>query len=427
MLGWAADGSKDGYPTFPAIAWLAAVCHCFVGGSCYVPRVTPLIDTAQRRARLVDRHLLAPATRVGDVVSVADAVVALHATDPATVFVSAAARMTGFTVAAVEDALYAERSLLRLLAMRRTMFVVSAGVAPVVDSSSGRAIAAKQRALLLTFVADGCGWDERRLADVEQDVLAAVERRGSATATDLASDVSALTERVVVAAGTKHEQVQNVNSRVLRILAAENRIRRDRPRGAWTSSQFRWSLGEPLPELPVAEAKAELVRRWLARFGPGTEADIVWWTGWTRTDVRKALAAVGAEPVDLADGAGFVLAGDTEPAPAHEPWAALLPGLDPTPMGWQQRDWYLPAEHRAELFDNTGNVGPTVWWDGRVVGGWSQTASGEIVWEALEDVGADAVKAIESEVERLTAWTSATSGVRITPRFRTPMDRRLGG
>ena len=51
-------------------------------------------------------------------------VVALHATDPATVHLSAAARMREPDVAAVERALYDERSLIRMLGMRRTMFVV---------------------------------------------------------------------------------------------------------------------------------------------------------------------------------------------------------------------------------------------------------------------------------------------------------------
>ena len=385
--------------------------------------MTPLIDTAQRRARLVARHLLTPATRVGDAVAVADAVVALHATDPATVFLSAAARMTDISVDAVERALYTDRALARLLAMRRTMFVVSADLARVVDSAAGRAIAAKQRVGLLRYLADGGGWDERWLSTVEHDVLAALARRGSATATELAADVPALREQVVLTDNKGGQLTQNVNSRVLRVLAAENRIRRDRPRGGWTSSQFRWSLGAALPELPAAEAKAELARRWLARYGPGTEADLVWWTGWTRTDTRKALAAVGAEPVELAQGNGFVLPGDTEPVPAHPPSAALLPALDPTPMGWQQRDWYLPAAQRAELFDKTGNVGPTVWWDGRVVGGWAQRADGGIVWHLLDDVDTDAITAIEAEAARLAAWTT---DVRITPRFRTPLERRLG-
>ena len=72
-----------------------------------------------------------------------------------------------------------------------------------------------------------------------------------------------------------------------------------------------------------------------------------------------------------------MLAADTDPVPEPEPWIALLPALDPTPMGWSGRDWYLPAEHRAALFDRTGNIGPSVWCDGRIVGGWAQRPDGD--------------------------------------------------
>ncbi|HEX4705088.1 MAG TPA: winged helix DNA-binding domain-containing protein [Pseudonocardiaceae bacterium] len=384
--------------------------------------MTHRIEPAQRRARIVARHLLTPPGRVTSAVDVADALVALHATDPATVFLSAAARMTNPDVAAVEQALYADRTLLRLLAMRRTMFTVSSAAAPVVDASTGRTIAAKQRTLLLRHLADGGGWDARWLADVEQDVLEALARRGQATANELAEDVPALREQVVISDGKGGQLAQNVNSRIVRVLAAENRIRRDRPRGGWTSSQFRWSTAPALAELPAAQAKADLVRRWLARYGPGTEPDLAWWTGWTLRDVRAALAAVGAVRVELAEGVGFVVPGDEGPVPATEPWAALLPALDPTPMGWRQRDWYLPVEHRDVLFDRMGNAGPTVWWDGGVVGGWAQRPDGEIVWELLADVGADTVTAIETEAARMAAWVG---DARITPRFRTPLERRL--
>ena len=67
---------------------------------------------------------------------------------------------------------------------------------------------------------------------------------------------------------------------------------------------------------------------------------------------------------------GYVLAGDLEPTPRPEPVAALLPTLDPTTMGWKERDWYLGAHAGRLLFDGNGNAGPTIWWDGRVVGGW---------------------------------------------------------
>jgi hypothetical protein len=66
---------------------------------------------------------------------------------------------------------------------------------------------------------------------------------------------------------------------------------------------------------------------------------------------------------------------------------ALLPGLDPAPMGWKSRAWYL-GEHRERLFDRTGNIGPTAWWEGQNVGGWAQHKDGgEIVVGLFEDVG----------------------------------------
>ena len=72
-------------------------------------------------------------------------------------------------------------------------------------------------------------------------------------------------------------------------------------------------------------------------------------------------------------------------------------------MGWSTREWYL-GEHSGMVFDRTGNVGPTVWSDGRIVGGWAQRSDGEIVFRLLEDVGADKIAAIEQAVGRLQGW-----------------------
>lgn len=353
---------------------------------------------------------------------------ALHGTDPATVYLAVAARLRGPGTEDLDRALHEEGTLLRLLAMRRTMFVVTRASAPVVHAAAARAVAADERRKLLTYLADGGGWDAAWLADVEAAALAVLAARGEATAADLGAAEPRLRSQVVVARGKPYETTQNVASRILRVMAAEGRIVRRRPVGGWTSSQYRWAAGRPLPELPVAEAQAELVRRWLTAYGPGTEADLKWWTGWTLTAVRKALKAVGAEPVTLDEGPGHVLPGDAGgagDAPAGEPWAALLPALDPTAMGWQQRDWYLPGgADRAALFDRSGNIGPTVWWNGDVVGGWAQRADGSIGYRLFGDHGAEAVAAVEGEVARLAGWLGQ---VRVTPRFRTPLERELSG
>ncbi|HEY9326792.1 MAG TPA: winged helix DNA-binding domain-containing protein [Streptomyces sp.] len=382
------------------------------------------ISDEQRRIRIGRRHLLAPSVRPESPVAVADALVALHATDAATVFLSACARLRAPGVAAVEKHLYEDISLVRLLSMRNTLFVVSEEMAPLVQASNARAVAAKERRTLLKhLVEDGNGLDGRWLAATEESVLAALMARGSATGSELSAAVPALRTKITVFPGKKQEAVQGVASRVIRVLAAEGRIRRDRPRGSWTSSQFRWTPSEPWAELETAGAQAELALRWLRSYGPATEADLKWWTGWGLGQVRRALAGARAEEARLDNGAtAWVAPEDQGPEPAPEPWAALLPALDPSAMGWADRGFHLPAEHRAALFDRSGNIGPTVWWNGRIVGGWALRADGEPVWRLLTDVGRDASTTIEAEASRLAHWVGE---VRITPRFRTPLEREL--
>jgi hypothetical protein len=67
-------------------------------------------------------------------------------------------------------------------------------------------------------------------------------------------------------------------------------------------------------------------------------------------------------------------------------------------------------------------VGPTIWSNGRIVGGWGQPESGEVRYKLLEDIGAEASAAMEAEAARWTAWLA---GVRVTPRFRSPLEREL--
>jgi hypothetical protein len=385
------------------------------------------IGVAERRARLALRQRLARQARAVTPEEVADALVALHGTDPATVYLAVGARLAdpAGTVEETGRALYEDRSLVRMHGMRHTVFVFPTGLTAVVHASTGLAVAARERSSLLKHMATAGAPDAAWLKEVEESTLAALARRGQATASELAQDEPRLREQFVYAAGKNYEGVHTVSTRLLRVLGVEGKVVRGRPLGSWTSSRFRWAVAPEHAELDTAGAQAELLRRWLAACGPATEADLKWWTGWRVTEVRRALAAIGAEPVSLDEGTGYVAEGDAGPVPSpDEPWAALLPGLDPTAMGWQQRDWYLAPDLRPRLFDGSGNVGPTVWWDGRVIGGWAQRPDGEITWRILDEegIGREARAAIGSEAQRLAGWLGTT---RITPRFRTPLEKEL--
>jgi hypothetical protein len=398
------------------------------------------ISAAERRARLAQRHRLAGDARAASPEDVARSLVAVHSTDPSSVYLAIAARMTpepetdsaAAAFASVDRALYEDRTLIRLLGMRRTVFVAPLDNAALIQAACSRAVAARERRKVLSWLAEAGvdGDPDAWLAEAEDAALAALTVRGEATAAELAADDARLATELVLAAGKSYQGRQTIASRVLLLLAAQGRAVRGRPRGSWTSHQYRWApltawCPQGLADWDPAAAQTELARRWLAAYGPATADDLQWWTGWGKTQVRRVLTALAPAEVDLDGAAGIALAADLEPAPEAAPWVALLPGLDSTPMGWQGRDWFL-GEHGSRLFDRFGNVGPTLWCDGRVVGGWAQARDGEIVCRFLEDAGSAAVAAAEAAARRLGALLG---DVRLSARTRgmTWLEEELAG
>ena len=272
---------------------------------------------------------------------------------------------------------------------------------------------------------DAGAWLDR----VEADTLAALRERGEATAKELTTAVPDLASKLRMGEGKAWGVTVGMSTRVLFLLATEAKIVRGRPLGTWLSSQYRWVptelwFGDRIV-MDAAAARTELARRWLATFGPATLTDLRWWAGWTAADARHALDAIGAVEVEVTTTA-YVLPDDsavdsTADFEDPEPWVALLPSLDPAVMGWKEREWFLGA-HQAALFDRNGNVGPTVWSNGRIVGGWAQRPDGDVVVRVLEDVGNEVLAAIDLEAGSLTDWLG---GIRLTPRMRTPLEREL--
>lgn len=399
--------------------------------------VTVRIADDQRRARLVARqHLGRTAASVADVL---DGVVASHSSDPATPYLAAWARIGGFRTSLLDQELYEQRSAWRLHAMRRTLFVVAAREQPMFDLAVGRDNARKERTRVEHWLAAEIGaaavpaW----LADVEAriaDVLADGTQRRIQDLTAMIPDLAA---EVTLGSGRWTTRAP-IGTRLLYVLGLEGRVVRTRPAGTWRSSQYHWAAadrwfagvspaaldgsgGEPMDD---TAARAELARRYLATHGPATLDDLRWWAGWTVRQAAAATERVGAVAVALDGGLdGLALPGDLDELAGDGPagHVALLPGLDSAPMGYRHRNWFL-GPHGPRLFDRNGNAGPTVWVDGRVVGGWAQRGDGEVVVRLLEDVGRDATARVDAEVAALTAWLD---GVVVVPRFRTPLEREL--
>ncbi len=379
----------------------------------------------ERRNRLARRHFLA-AGRPPPLTRVIAGLVGLHATDPATPYLSLWARSPGFLAADLELQLYRNRAAIRQLAMRRTLWLVSSDDLPMIQSASSVRVAENERRRLVADVrkagvaADGERWLDRACSAV----LRHLRDSGPASSTELRAALPELAGSYDPAPGKRWGGQVPLAPRVLTVLSARGEIVRGPNDGAWTTSRPRWAvtgdwLGKPVQAPAVDAAQADLTRRWLAAFGPATVADIKWWLGTTLTAARKALGDLGAVEVELQGGTGWVLPDDLDPEPEAAPWCALLPGLDPTTMGWFQREWYL-GDHRDRVFDRNGNAGPTAWWNGRVVGGWCQDDGARVRLQLLEDPGRDGRRALQRRADELTAWLD---GVRISPRFPSPLSK----
>lgn len=458
----------------------------------YLPR----ISLAERRARLVSGHHLDRSA--SGIVEAVRGVVALHSSDPLTPHLALRARVPGFQTSDLDRQLHDARSLWRLHAMRRTLFVVPSDGARVFRDGVARGIAMRERRKVEKWL--GAEMDSATpeairawLADVEARIAEVLADGSEMLTRELAAAIPELGTEITLGFG-KWSGRSPLSSRLLFLMAMDGRIVRTRPAGSWRSSQYGWALserwfgGRKAPDagdeaaheaadgsadgsrgetagVSAEAARADLARLYLHAFGPATLTDLRWWTGWNAKHARAAVAAIGAMSVELESaGEGIMLEADLElilarrgaepgsvgstrsgdapdpgfvgaprsgdrPAPGDAPIAgtpsgpyiSLLPALDPTPMGWKERDWFL-GEHGGRLFDRNGNVGPTVWLDGRIVGGWAQRPDGEVVYALLEDIGSELDRRVREEAAALGEWMDGTVAI---PRFRTPLERAL--
>ena len=382
------------------------------------------VPDLERRSRLAVRHALAPASRAASPEAATRALTVLHATEPATVYLSCWARVGSLTVADVDRALFQDRTLVKQLAMRRTLFVFPTDLLAAVWPSASARVAGTERARMVKDVErsglspDGHDWLVRA-RDAVLHLLA--DHPGGLPAVEVRQAIPMIDLKIVGSAGGETWSA----SRVLTLLGASADIVRGTNTGGWHTSRHRWTLMHDwLDEVPApldaTDGYRELVRRWLYTFGPGTEDDIVWWLGSTKAVVRAALAALDAEAVSLDRGeTGWLLPDDLDEVPDPGPWAALLPVLDPTVMGWRGRDFYL-GPHRDQLFDRTGNAGTTAWVNGRVVGCWVQDEFARVQLALLEEVTPGERRLLDAEAARLTEWLD---GFRLGSVYRSPAMR----
>ena len=392
---------------------------------------------------LAYKQYLLPGSRGDDVLQVARDIVALHATAATGPYFSLWARVGDFQREMLEDALYEQHSLVKLLCMRVTLHVVASDEAVFFYRAFPadffeRPMPAEFRGGGLCAHAGLCSEGEAPalLADLHRRVLAVVAEDGPSTTQQIGRKVPEFAAKIHHDVGKAYEGEFSIGSRLVGDMCMRGLLVRTRPRGSWRSSLYEYAaLSDWLPEVDLEsvtqrEARVWLVRRYLAAFGPAAPDDVQWWTGLTKGETEEALGGIASEVVEVTiaglDGEHLMLADDAERlrdfAAPDVPYAFFLPSLDPYIMGYSERRRFLAQEHRKKVFDRAGNAVPTVWVDGRVAGVWGQHKDGQVFYELLEPVGA-AEALLAEEVRRLEDFLA---GEALPPGIRTPFTRSLG-
>ena len=386
------------------------------------------IEVVERRARLARRHRLAPGYRATDVGHAAESMVCLHGTDPSTVYLSAWARVDGMAVADLERALYVDRSLVKHLAMRRTLFVFPRAMLSVAQAGASNRVADGERRRLIRDV-EKAGLQrngERWLTKAGEQVLAALSDGREATSSELRDEIPALEGSITYGEGKSWGGQVPVGPRVLTTLSAAGRIVRASNDGGWTTSALAGPRRRPGSGRRSSRSRTLTVSRAWSSDGCARSAPVPSPTSSGGSD-RRSRRSRNRSPSSTRSRSIWTARSATSCPTTWNPPPRSSRGPRCC-RRWTRPRWGgssatgTSAATRGELFDINGNAGPTAWWDGRIVGGWRQSDAGEVELQLLEDVGKTGRRALDDGATRLTEWLG---GTRVVARFPSPLSKQL--
>jgi hypothetical protein len=364
--------------------------------------------------------------------------VALHATGATGPYLSLWARVPDFQRDTLDDALYERRDLVRTLCMRSTLHVVPSDELPFFFQAYATGPVELRNLKALLVQAGVCPEEEAGayLGRLNKQVLEVLTERGPSTVRQIGRAVPELTVKIQHSVGKSYAGEFSVGSRLIPSMCAQGLLVRARPQGTWRSSLYEyaaladWLPGIELESVTPGEARAWLVRRYLAAFGPVTIDDIQWWTGFSKGETQEALRALESATTETSiEGLGngyLMLNADKQLlddfASPTAPYIFLLPSLDPYIMGYRDRGRFLDPAHRPKVFDRAGNAMPSVWVSGRVAGAWGQRKDGSVIYRVFEPLGAEEEDLLVTETGRLDDFLD---GEHLRPRTHTSFTRAL--
>lgn len=311
---------------------------------------------------VLHKHYLTHQSKGEDIVTVATDICGLHATSPTTPYLSLFARVENFSREHLHEQLYVERALAKIRCFRTTVYILPKHMMPAAFAATKRMVQPMSEQY------------SRRLGVTEEDYQKTSEQI-----------MVLLLGRAVTASEIRQELNTRLNvSAIVNLMCDQGLLIRGVPRGSWRSNLHTYSrFDEHFPDISLdrtdeTEAKKSIVKHYIGAFGPVTEKDIAWWTGFPMRQSKDILERLQSSTIQLEilglHGSHVMLASGCEaldcPIPTLEPMVSLLPSLDSYIMGYKERERYLGPENRRYVFDRSGNATSTILISGRIAGIW---------------------------------------------------------
>lgn len=381
-----------------------------------------MIRTTQlQAAHFVLRQNYLAAGQAAEVGHLVNGLIGLPAEPADTPYLAAHARLAQFNPAQLDTALYHQRTLLQSILMRSTSYLVLAEHYPLWYAATARQRNQDANSEYRLWGLDPVEVDQLEKAIMELgDWPATVETIAARLPSPLIRELSQTSR------GGRVTTISNV-ALVLRwltakgILGASPTLNKNLSGSASLTGFYdpivyapltRWYPNLNLSALPdEATAQAELVRAYLTAFGPATEADISFWTGFGKSETARAVGALADQTtLTLVEGIPGMLLLLKEQADAlqstlspTEPVINVLPADDPftTAHRASRSRYFNDQKLQRFVFSSSGSAQPTIVVNGQIVGTWERSAEhNRLTWQLLTEVSADLLPFIETEIER---------------------------
>ncbi len=310
---------------------------------------------------LAKQHL-SEDSKIDDIVQITRDIGGLHATNATTPYLSLLARTNSFAQKTLKEELYQKKALAKMTYVRKTMFILPADMLPTAFAAVQRnvKILTEQHLKYLQL-------SQKEYKSTAKKILDILKNRGK-TLNELKAEMGAVPNLMYI----------------VRMMSFQGLLIRGAPKSGWKSSLHTYySFKEYFPNMDKKivkekEALCFVIKQYITNYGPVTETDITWWTGYPKSRVRESLKEIQEELTTIKisglEGQFFIHSSQSDWLKHFQNQenntVNILPCLDPYLMGYKIRDRYLEKKFYSYVFDRSGNATTTILYAGKVVGIW---------------------------------------------------------